>query len=360
MNAVRILHIVNGLNRGGMESRIMDIYRHINRNKYQFDFYIESGKKCAFDNEVIGMGGKVYYMNGFKRFNLPNFTAFDDFLKVHQYKIVYSYNQWAGWYLRIAKRNGVPYRIANARTSLQTKSIKNFIKNQVKYNVNIFATHRFAVSKLAGDWLFGANQRYEILPNAINAEKYKFSINNRITIRNELNLKDDFTIIHVGNLRWEKNHTFLIDIFAEICKYEKSAKLVLVGRGDFKSLANKIADLGLSKQVIYLGARDDVYSLLSCGDVFIFPSFYEGFPGAVLEAQANGLRCLISDSITKEVMLTKHISSLSISAGPKEWTKELYNIQKCDRQNAWKEIVNAGYDINQLIVKTEKFLNSLK
>ncbi len=361
---VRVLHIVHALNRGGMESRIMDLYRHLDKDRYQYDFYIESGQAGMFDEEVISLGGRIYYSKRHDKYNIPNFKAFRMFLTDHpECKIVYAYNQWSGWYLKEAKKCGIPNRIANARTSIETKSVKNTIKNIVKLNVNKYATYRFAVSKKAATWLYGERALQDglvkIWPNAIDVEKYKFSEDVRREVREELGLGDSFTVIHVGNFRFEKNHPFLLRVFSEIKKKKKDAKLVLAGAGDIESLKSLMNELGIINDVIYLGVRKDVPRILQAGDVFVFPSLYEGFPGAVLEAEASGLRCIISDSITDEVLVTDHIKALSLNLEPQKWAEEVDRLSIDDRHCAWIKIREAGFDIKDLTRKTEAFLLGL-
>lgn len=362
MKPVRILHIVHTLNRGGMESRIMDLYRNINHDKYQYDFYVESGKSGIFDDEVKRLGGRVYQSKGIRRYNIPDFKAFHQFITIHpEYKIVYAYNQWAGFYLKEAKKCGVPYRIANARTSIQTKSLRNIVKNLVKLNVNRYSTHRFAVSKKAANWLFGKKLvdagDIKIWPNAIDTQKFIFSEMVRNEVRNELGLGTAFTVIHVGNIRFEKNHLFLLQIFAEVKKKYSDAKLILIGGGDIEMLKPQITKLRIDNSVMYLGIRQDIPRLLQAGDVFVFPSLYEGFPGAVLEAEASGLNCLISDSITDEVILTDHIAALSLNDNPQKWACAIESFNKIDRKNAWKTIKNENFDIKDLVIRTEKFFD---
>ena len=359
MEVLRILHIFNGLNRGGMESRIMDVYRHIDKNKYQFDFYVESGEKGAFVDEILAMGGRVYYMSGSKCMNLPNFKEFKHFITSHKYKIVFAYNQWSGWYLKIAKEAGVPFRVANARTSLQTKSLKNSIKNLVKLNSSKHATHCFAVSKLAGDWLFGENHDYNILPNAIDVNQYKFSSQKRARVRRQLDLEKNYIVVHVGNFRHEKNHPYLLDVFSEICKIRPEAKLVLIGKGDISMFSEQINGLNIDKNIIHLGVREDVSTILQGGDVFIFPSFYEGFPGAVLEAETSGLPCIIADTITSEVVLTRQVKRIPLSKGACFWAQMINTFVNIERENAWKDVLNAGYDINDLTDRLEQLFDAM-
>lgn len=364
MGLVHILHIVHTLNRGGMESRIMDLYRNLDRTRFQFDFYVESGKRGIFDNEIDELGGRIFYSGGISRYNIPDFSSFYRFLNEHkEYKIIYAYNQWAGFYLKEAKKCGVEHRIAYARTSLQTKSLKNIIKNLAKLNVNKYATHRFAVSKKAASWLFGKKVTdtgiVNIWPNAIDTQKLAFSDKIREEVRREIGLIDEMAILHIGNIRFEKNHKFLIKVFSEIKKRNENVKLILIGGGNIEDLMSQIKALGIENFVMYLGVRQDIPRLLQAGDIFIFPSLYEGFPGAVLEAEASGLNCLISDSITDEILLTEHIVSMSLKEDVQKWVEAVESFGSVDRKNAWKEIKNAGYDIHNLIEKTQSFFNSL-
>ena len=364
MEPIRILHVVHSLQRGGMESRIMDIYRHIDRDKYQYDFYIESGEKGVFDDEVINLKGCIFYREGDSRVNIPRFKMFHRFLESHpEYKIICAYNQWAGWYLKQASQCGVPYRIANARTSIATKSIKNTIKNIAKRNVNRYATHKFAVSHKAAIWLFGEEsvKRHEvkIWPNAIDTRKYAFSNNTRVEVRRELGIKDELVIIHVGNLRFEKNHPFLIDVFNDILKIYPDAQLILAGRGNLDIIKKEIDKYSIRTRIHYLGERSDVDRLLQAGDFFIFPSLYEGFPGAVLEAECSGFKCIISDSITDEVMVTDHIIALPFSVGSSEWAKTIDMFGDVNRETAWVVVKNAGYDIQSLTDRLQVFYDSI-
>ena len=361
MEPIRILHILHRLNRGGIESRTMDLYRALDRTKFQYDFYVYSGESGVFDEEIRSMGGRVYLSQGHhSKYNIPNFKEFYKFLSEHkEYRIVYAYNQWAGFYLREAKKSGVPIRIANAETSVQRISLKNIIKNIAKINVNRYATHRFAVSQKAAYYLFGKKLvdagQVKIWPNAINTQRFKFSESERNSIREELGLGSSFTIIHVGNLLYVKNHPFLLRVFSEIKKIHSDSRLLLIGAGDITNLLSLANELGIQEAVSYLGAREDVPNLLLAGDVFIFPSFYEGFPGAVLEAECSGLPCIISDSITNEVVLTDSVKQLSLSLSPHQWAVESLKFKGLERTDRVEIIRNAGFDVQDLVHKMEMF-----
>ncbi len=364
MEPIRALHVVHTMNRGGMESRIMDMYRKLDRCKYQYDFYISSGKKGAFDDEVLSMGGRIFYAVQFNKYNIPSFSAFHRFLLGHsEYRIVYAYNQWAGSYLKQAKKCGVPCRIAYARTSLQKKSVKNTIKNLIKLNVNRYANYRFAVSKKAAIWLFGKRTtesgNVNIWANAINTCNFAFSTEVRDAMRHSLKLEDSYVVMHVGNFTYAKNHFFLFRVFAEVKKMHENAKLVLVGKGDLSAFETAMCNLHIEDEVIHLGVRDDIPKLLQASDAFVFPSLYEGFPGAVLEAEASGVKCLISDSITEEVILTENIRAISLNRQPYEWAEALDEIMDVDRRVAWRIVKDAGYDVNDSVIKQEEFIKTV-
>ena len=355
----RILHVVTILNRGGMESRLMDQYRNLDRNRFQFDFYVESGKHAVFDTEVEQLGGQVFYPETLGRHGMPNFRSWKHFLDGHPYGMVFAYNQWAGWYLREAKKHQIPARIAYARTSLQTVSAENIIKNIIKLNVNRYATHKFAVSKKAGTWLFGEkaveNSEVRVWPNAIDTEKFRFEKSTRDRIREELGFGDESVVMHVGNLRMEKNHPFLFEVFAALVKIHPDMKLVLVGKGTMDQFNEKLDSLGIRDKVIHLGVRKDVPDLLQAADVFVFPSFYEGFPGAVLEAETSGLPCFISDTITEEVVLTDQVKQLSLKEAPAKWAERISEALGKPRMDCVDAIKAAGYDIHELSQRMEAF-----
>lgn len=355
----RILHIVNNMNKGGLESRIMDIYRQIDRQKYQFDFYIESGEHGFYDDEIEYYGGKLYYNQSNHFMNIPRLFEFNQFLVSHseEYRIVYSYNQWAGWYLKSAKKRGIAHRIAFSRTAVNSTSIRAIVKNLVKINAYKYATNCFAVSNKAGEWLFGKHE-YMVWPNAIDVKKYRFSPMIRETVRNEMGLIGKRVFIHVGNMRDAKNPEFLIELFTGIKAKYNNAVLLLCGSDSENLIAPLIEKHSINDSVIQLGNRDDIWRLLQAGDVFLFPSKYEGFPGAVLEAEASGLRCLISNTITNEVIITNHIEALPINEGISIWLDEIEKNPLYNREDDCDNVCKAGYDISELVERTEAFFRS--
>lgn len=355
-----VLHVLYKLDRGGLESRIMDIYRKLDRNRFQFDFYIESGEQGEFDTEAADLGAEIYYSRARVAGRVPDFKAFARFLEKNFYTHVCAYNQWSGWYLKAAKEAGVRNRIACSVTSLENTGIKNRIKNIVKHRVHTYANYRIAVSEAAAQWLFGKDTcrkaEVRIIPNAIDSRAYAYDKDVRDSVRHELGIKDDLTVIHVGNIRKVKNHLFLIQIFARLCEKRENVQLVLIGDGDIRQLKKHAEMLNVAERIHFLGRRNDVARLLQAGDVFVFPSLYEGFPGAVLEAEAAGLSCLVSDTVTDEVIMSGKAKRLSLNLGADKWADEILNISSGGREDAWKQIRKAGYDAGLVTGRIEQFL----
>jgi glycosyltransferase involved in cell wall biosynthesis len=186
-----------------------------------------------------------------------------------------------------------------------------------------------------------------VLPNAIDCEKFAFNPVRRDQIRKQLSLGNALTLIHVGNLRPEKNHKFLLQVFGEVLKIIPDARLLLVGEDYVDGLVQREAEKGgIIDSISFLGSCSNVSDLLQASDVFVFPSLYEGFPGAVLEAQANGLPCIISESITREIHVLPTTRDFPLSISPYKWALEIVNSKSQNRKEAAKLVAEAGYDIS--------------
>jgi glycosyltransferase involved in cell wall biosynthesis len=218
-----------------------------------------------------------------------------------------------------------------------------------------FSTHKFACSIDAGIWLYGKGNRKNItiVKNGIDVNKYLFDKKIRINLRKDLKLKDSFTIGHIGRFSDVKNHEFLIEIFKNINNRIPKTKLILVGDGELKpKIEEKVFALGLNNNVIFTGIRDDIEKILQALDLFILPSKYEGMPGVAIEAQASGLNCIISDTVTKDVSVTSLVEFKSIKESSELWAnyiieKYIPNNHELNRQSPINNIINAGYDISE-------------
>lgn len=353
MKPIRVLQMIGSLNIGGSQSMIMDIYRKINKEEIQFDFIIDHADHLFYAEEIQKMGGRIY--------TLPSFTgknvfiikkAWKDFFDGHpEHKILHSHvRSYASIYISIAKKHGVKTIIHSHSTS-NGKGASSLVKACLQYPLRFEADYFFSCSKKAGEWLFGKNvvngNRYYAIKNAIDTNKYILSTEIRDKYRQKLGIKDEKVLIHVGRLHPAKNHDFLLDVFSEYLKDNVNAKLLLVGDGELRTnIENKICSLGMENKVIMLGNRNDVANLLQVADIFLFPSSWEGLPVTVIEAQAAGLPCLISDYVTKEVAISRLVNYLPIDQGVEVWIKKL-NDASLVRKNVLKEIKQSGFDVEE-------------
>jgi glycosyltransferase involved in cell wall biosynthesis len=362
---IRILHVLGGLDRGGAETMVMNLYRAIDRTQVQFDFIIHTEKHQAYYDEIIALGGKIY---SFPAFNGLNYIKMKKlwklFFKEHsEYKILHSHvRSYASLYLPIARKFGLKTIIHSHNTS-SGKGIKAIVKWFMQRGLRNKVDYYFACSDVAGKWLFGEEivkqPNYFVLKNAIDVEKYKFSELSRKKVRDEFNLKDKFIIGHVGRFHPQKNHLFLLDVFARIHKKHPESILMLVGTGEMLNLVKeRVVDLDLDDSVIFTGSRADVNELLSAFDVFLFPSLFEGLPVTLVETQAAGLVSLVSDTVTKEIAMSGLIQYIPINRGVEPWIEA---VEKCsvNRRDFSDKIRKEGYDIFTTSKNLEIFYKSI-
>lgn len=346
---IRILQVVTQMNRGGLENMIMNYYRKVDRTKVQFDFLTHrpSEEEKDFDKEIRKLGGVIYHLPALNPFSIKYLYALDYFFKNHcEYRIVHVHQDcMSGVILKVAKKNGMPVRIAHCHNSNQDKNFKYILKIIYKRNIQKYATKLFACGKTAGNWMFETAD-FEVLPNAIDANEFKYDYAKRENIRKVLQIGNAFTIGHVGRFDKVKNHSFLLAIFAEIIKVDPNAILMLVGDGDNRQMIEMIVKKkGLENNVMLLGLRKDVSILMQAMDVFVLPSLYEGLPVTMIEAQAAGLSCFISDKVPLDCRITPLVKQVSLRKGSSFWANEILSCKGRRRTNAYKQIVSANYDI---------------
>lgn len=355
---IRVLQVVTHMNRGGLETMLMNYYRHIDREKVQFDFMVHRGERAAYDDEIEALGGKIYRMPRLIPWSSTYQNALEIFFKSHsEYRIVHVHQDClSSVILKVAEKNGIPVRIAHSHNSMQDKNIKYLIKLYYKRFIPLFATDLFACAKDAGDWMF-AGAPYQILNNAIESTSYCFDENCRKTMRKSMKIPEDSLVLgHVGRFSRQKNHTYLIEIFKSVHAKCKNSFLLLVGDGELKpKIEEKIKSLSLENYVIFTGIRTDVSNLLQAMDVFLFPSLYEGLPVTLVEAQAAGLPCIISDNIPKDCDITGLITRIPLNNDPEFWAKQILAAQILQRKDTHKEIIAAGFDISENAKWLENF-----
>ena len=356
---IRVLHVVTHMNRGGLETMIMNYYRHIDRRKIQFDFLVHRNES-DYDEEIKSLGGKIFVLPRLNPFSLSYKNELDSFFqKYTEYKIIHVHQDcMSSLILKSAKKHGVPVRIAHCHSSNQDKDFKYIIKLFYKRLISKYATHLFACSKTAGKWMFG-DVPFSVLNNAIDAKQYTYDENKRILVRQEFGISQNEILIgHVGRFSTVKNHVFLLDIFYHIQKTVPS-KLLLVGDGEqMPDIKKRTGKFEMQDIVIFAGLRSDVADLLQAMDVFVFPSLYEGLPVTLVEAQAAGLNCLVSDRVPIECNITGSVEQISLKESSDYWAEKAIQMSRGHRENTVEIIRQAGFDIIDNAEKLQNFYTS--
>lgn len=359
---IRVLQIIGIVAGGGVEAVIMNYYEHIDRTKVQFDFIVHNDNKIDITQKVEAMGGKVYKVTPYYKNPIVFMWDIYKVIKRHHYRIVHSnMNTLSAFSLFAAWAAGAPVRILhNHSTSSPGETKRNIMKFMLRPFGRLFANHYLACSRLAGEWMYGRKMmdsgKVTIVNNAIDLKKYAFNPQKRNLLRKELGLADEFVIGHVGRFMFQKNHEFLIDVFAEAYKKNPHMALLLVGDGPLRpAMEEKVRKLGLTDHVKFLGLRNNVQDFYHVMDILVLPSHYEGLPVVGVEAQANGLPCLFSTKVTKETRLTHSAQFLDLEAGASMWAEEIISI-KCERnKKAGDELRQAGFEIYKEAEKLVKF-----
>ena len=293
----------------------MNYYRHIDRSRVQFDFIVDSDSTLVPRAEIESLGGRVFEVPPYQK--LPAYRrALRELFCRERWQIVHSHiNALSVFPLQVAKRAGVPVRIAHSHsTAGRGEYAKNALKAVLRRFSNVYPTHRFACSEYAGRWLFGEGADFEVVYNAIELDRFAFDAEVRAEARAELGLVgDQLAVGHVGRFTAQKNHMFLVAAFAEVLKRRPDAVLLLAGDGELRPLVERwVNEHGVAESVRFLGQRDDVERLYQAFDVFVLPSLYEGLGMVAIEAQVSGLPCLLADTITHEVDVTGAVRFLPI------------------------------------------------
>lgn len=351
---IKVLMIVHEMNRGGIENFIMNLYRTVDRNAVQFDFVAHTDKKCAFDDEIESLGGAIYHCPDYRVVNHFKYVSWwKKFFNEHkEYKIIHSHlDSSANIHLRIAKGYGL-ITIAHAHSSSEGFGIRAVVKQVLKVNFNTCCDYKFACSKEAGEWLF--KKDFKVMNNGIDSIKYVFNPQVRENVRNSLNISENEIVLgHIGRIDKNKNHIFILNILKKLVDLGYDAEFVSAGNGvELENLKSKAKTLGIDDRVKFLGIRNDVNEVVQAFDYFVFPSLYEGLPVSVVEAQASGLKCLLSDTITNEVDVTGNVEFMSLEKSPCEWARKIVSMLPYERRNTQQQIIDSGYDIKS----TAKYL----
>lgn len=366
---IRVLQIVSEMGRGGIETMVMNIYRNIDRSKVQFDFLAHYGREAAYNNEIRKMGGRIYEMPALRDDShiyywklFSYIRALNMFFKEHHYSIIHcNMTNTAVFYMPIAKKNGVKCIISHSHNSHAKKGLPGLLTNLLQRNIYKYATDYFACSEAAEHWFYPKelinSGKIVVIPNAIDARSFSYNVDKRNNMRKQLKINDGEIIIgSVGRFRPEKNQIFILKLLKAILNEGVEAKVVFVGNGECEDQVKKSAkEENLENYTLFLGARSDVPELMQAMDVFLLPSLWEGLPLVGIEAQASGLPCIVSDTVTRELSITDLVEYLSLKDSISVWIQHIISASRGVRYNMYGKIKDAGYDIKTTAAWFQKF-----
>ena len=358
---MRVLEVLSNLDGGGVDRLLYDYCTRI-AGDISFDFVVQS--------EMVGMlekplreklGCNIFHVCTIHENLVKHYKELKRIISNGHYDIVHTHGNYKGVLtLLIAKYCGVKVRIVHSHIAFIPENNKEKLVRKVfTWITKKLATDLFACGRDAACWMWG-NEEYQngkvfVMPNAVNTEQFLFSEQKRNKVRKENMLDDSFVIGNVARLSYQKNHSFLLDVFKEILDIEPNAKLLLVGRGELEqTIREKVSMLELDNSVIFFGVRNDVPDLINGMDVFLLPSLFEGLPVTLVEAQANGIPVVAADSITDEIKLIENVHYLPLSLNSKEWAK-IVCAQKGNRIDSGIKGTQYDIDVAAKLLKDKYF-----
>lgn len=365
---MRILYIHGStMNNAGTEAYMMNYFRHMDRQRIQIDFVVHGYGKGAYDEEISELGGKIYHVPVKTHNFIKNILCLYRIIKNGNYTIVHSHMDAMSYIpLKIAKICKVPVRIAHSHSTahMTDKKLKIWLNERAKRKLPSVATHYFACSVMAAEWLFGTDNADKalIIPNAVDVEKYRYSADVRKQMRRSLNLSDkDRVIGHIGRFEYPKNHEYLIKVFRELHIKNPDYKLVIVGGGSLKGeIQNRINESGLNEAVRFVDACSNAGQYYNAFDLFCFPSHFEGLGMVLVEAQCNGLACYASDRVPEESDLTGTVRFLPINdESIEKWVQAINESVHERNVHAVEQVTDRGYSIEKAAMDLQKIYEEI-
>lgn len=365
---LRVLQVGMTRNLGGIETYLIEQFRHLDKSKIDYDFVNITGEySICYEDEILASGSKIFKVVSRHKNPLLHYWQWFNILLQNKgvYDVIVLNTNSLEYVFPIVlgKIFGIPVRVIHSHNSgfenkqgLARRLLVGMNKKLLAWSANL----RFACSQFAGQWMFKDNP-YHVIYNAIDIHKYDADLIVREENRNALGLHTELTLLHVGRFSYQKNHSFLLDIFKEVHRIQPDSVLLLVGDTTEESeflteVKRKIKAYGLENVVRLLGRRDDVNKIMQAADVLVMPSFFEGLTVVGIEAQASDLPLLLSDTVTKELGLLPSTQFISLEAGPTAWAEAIVNSKQHNRQSRYEELKAAGYDIGNETERVEKLL----
>ncbi|MGP4714435.1 MULTISPECIES: glycosyltransferase [unclassified Psychrobacter] len=360
----RVLHIVSKMDRAGAETMLMNLYRHIDRSQFQFDFTNFTPDAGDYDDEILAMGGRIIPIIASNP--ASRMRVLMRFLRQHpEYRIVHSHMLLSNaFHLLAAKGAGVPHLISHSHNTSSSKSTmtgKIYERWSLMTNRKV-ATYKIACGELAAKYLFGTKKEVWLLPNAVDINKMMAIADGMRNYISETFYDKGLKLIQVGRLSDVKNHEFSLKI-AELLKDRNiDFTLYIVGQGDLEDeLRHQVQRSALTEHVQFLGVRTDITELMASADYMLMPSLHEGFPVVLVESQTVGLKALVSTQVSSEVDLGLGLVEFLPIDDPRTWVEALLDNKEleCSKDKKIQILKSNGFDVSENAKKLAQVYESL-
>lgn len=348
---------------GGIEAFLRNVLCPMDLTGLEIDIVAARLGESLFTAPLVARGVHFYELSGKANRTGPNHRAFRKLLAERRYDVVHL-NLFQGLslaYARLAKEAGVSVRIAHSHnTDLRqspTRRLKLLLHRWGRDRYGADCTDFWACSRAAAEFLFGQGRAFRFIPNGIEADRFRFDPAVRAKVRRELGVGDAFVLGSVGRLCYQKNQSFLLDVFSQVLRRRPDSRLLLVGEGeDLPALRERAGALGITEKVIFYGLSDHVEELFWAMDAFVMPSRFEGLPVTAVEAQGAGLPCLFSDAVTQEVQLGAQAEFLPLTASADKWAGTLLAMKPPENREAGAAAVQkAGFGVQDVSRQIQEF-----
>ena len=347
----RVLQGLGSLNMGGAETMVVNVLENLDRENLMFDFVIPGAEEGMLEPRVNRLGAKVYHTPKRSENLIESYRAFERVIRENEYKTVHLHTQNAfltAPHVFLARRAGAQTIIVHIHNTMDWRSgmalrLHPYCRKWLYRNADV----RLACGREAGAWLFGTENGVEVLPLPVQCDKLQFDAARQAALKRDAGLTGKTVYLHVGRFMEVKNHDFVVKIFAELHRRQPDSVLLLVGDGELRpAVEAQVKEAGLTGAVHFLGNISDVPDKMVLADVLLFPSKYEGFPTVLLEAQAAGLECFVSDTITPEVRLTGRVHPLPLTSSAAEWADAVLAEPRSADRAADNAAVRQKYDVS--------------
>lgn len=355
---IKIAQVIGNAQSGGVISCVLNFYRHIDKQQFQFDFFTYG--KSHYDEEIRALGGRVFYFSRVENFaksylQLKRYFEQENYYAVHAHLTTLSFLP-----LLAAKRAKVPHRICHAHSTTHKKEKFWLLKSLLKRFSKCFANNLSGCSNYSNNWLYGKADDVFLLPNAIDLERFYYLESKDLSFVKQYGWENKKVIGAIGRLVWQKNFSFLLKAFAIVSQKREDAILVIVGKGkEHAKLLKLINKLNLQNKVHILPEISAVENYYKTFDLFVMTSRFEGLPLVAVEAQAVGVPCLLSSNITNEVNISGQCQFLTLCS-LEMWADKMIEMLDAPRINATEKLIEQGYEIKSQANRLQEYYSELK